>query len=137
MIEALPLSGRLVMAGGLVLMALGVLLPVLLMKAWTLLSFLIHGGVLLPAGVSTLALGAVKGHLEGRAAATRRAESDALVARNAEMVRRVLGPSAASGGPIVVVQRRPFSHGIHILLSVLTLGLWIPIWIIAALLHRD
>jgi hypothetical protein len=45
--------------------------------------------------------------------------------------------ASASSAPIVVVQRRPFNHTLHLILTVFTLGMWLPIWIVAALLHRD
>ena len=38
------------------------------------------------------------------------------------------GGAAAAGGGFQ--QLRPFSHLIHIILSVVTAGLWIPVWIL-------
>ncbi len=48
------------------------------------------------------------------------------------------GSSAAAASTTVVVQggHSPFPHGLHLLITLLTCGLWLPIWIIAALLHR-
>ena len=43
--------------------------------------------------------------------------------------------AAASVAPQIVIVKRPFSHGIHLFLSIITAGLWIPIWLIAYLLH--
>jgi hypothetical protein len=37
------------------------------------------------------------------------------------------GATAATGGGI---QLRPFNHLIHIILSILTAGLWIPVWLL-------
>lgn len=41
------------------------------------------------------------------------------------------GSAAAVAATPVVLQRRLFGHGIHIIMTILTCGLWIPIWIIA------
>jgi hypothetical protein len=43
-----------------------------------------------------------------------------------------------AGGAAVAPQMalRPWGHGIHILLSILTLGLWVPIWIILYLVRN-
>ncbi len=38
------------------------------------------------------------------------------------------GAAAAAGGP--VQQLRPFNHLLHIFLSVITAGLWLPIWLL-------
>jgi predicted RNA-binding Zn-ribbon protein involved in translation (DUF1610 family) len=35
----------------------------------------------------------------------------------------------------VVIPRADFNHGIHLLLTVLTCGLWLPVWILAWLIH--
>ena len=29
------------------------------------------------------------------------------------------------------------SHGLHIFLSIITLGLWIPVWVVMAIVNRD
>ena len=45
--------------------------------------------------------------------------------------------SGGGGGPSVTVNvSRPFNHGIHLLLTILTCGLWWPIWILLAILHK-
>ncbi len=44
--------------------------------------------------------------------------------------------SASSGGPIVLVQK-PFSHGLHLLITIFTAGLWLPVWILLAIFHKD
>lgn len=41
----------------------------------------------------------------------------------------------ANASPTVVV-RGGTSHGFHLLMTVLTCGLWLPIWIIAAIVGR-
>lgn len=51
------------------------------------------------------------------------------------------GSSSASSAvattttPQVVIVKTPFRHGIHLFMSCITAGLWIPIWVVAYLLH--
>lgn len=35
----------------------------------------------------------------------------------------------------MVTQKAPFNHGAHLLITVLTCGAWLPIWIVLALIH--
>lgn len=35
----------------------------------------------------------------------------------------------------VVTPRRGFNHGVHLVLTIMTFGLWLPIWILAWLIH--
>jgi predicted RNA-binding Zn-ribbon protein involved in translation (DUF1610 family) len=51
---------------------------------------------------------------------------------------RPSGSSVASNRTIVHVHndQRPFNHGLHFLLTVLTCGAWLPIWIIAYIFHQ-
>jgi hypothetical protein len=50
------------------------------------------------------------------------------------------GGGAAAASTTVVVhggEPRPFPHGMHLLVTFLTCGLWLPIWIILALCHQE
>ena len=38
---------------------------------------------------------------------------------------------------VVVARRRPVSHVLHLILTVLTAGLWVPIWLIMAIARKD
>jgi hypothetical protein len=42
------------------------------------------------------------------------------------------GPTAAPNSVVVVQQRQGTNHILHLLLSVVTFGLWIPVWVIVA-----
>lgn len=42
--------------------------------------------------------------------------------------------------PMVVVQQRPMyktSHGFHLIMSLITFGLWIPVWIIVGITNAS
>lgn len=43
--------------------------------------------------------------------------------------------SAASVSPQIIIMKKPFSHGLHLFLSILTCGLWVPVWIIAYIMY--
>lgn len=34
-----------------------------------------------------------------------------------------------------IVVKPPFNHGLHALITLLTCGMWLPVWIIRAILH--
>jgi hypothetical protein len=38
---------------------------------------------------------------------------------------------------VILAHRHPTSHLSHAVMTFLTLGLWIPIWIVASLIHRE
>lgn len=40
---------------------------------------------------------------------------------------------AAQAVPVVVVGTHKTSHGFHLIMSIITLGLWIPVWIIVGI----
>jgi hypothetical protein len=44
--------------------------------------------------------------------------------------------SSASASPAIVVIRPRVNHGLHLILSLCTCGLWLPVWIIIALTTR-
>jgi hypothetical protein len=47
--------------------------------------------------------------------------------------------SSSGGSPYpqtIVHVVRPFPHGVHLLLTILTCGFWLPIWILLAILHK-
>jgi hypothetical protein len=59
----------------------------------------------------------------------RKAEEAMRVSQNSTpQVFMNAGGGAASGNG--QMQLRPWSHGLHIILTILTLGFWIPVWII-------
>ena len=58
------------------------------------------------------------------------------------MVINVLGGSAsaaasASAQPTMIVMRKPFNHGLHGLLTLVTCGMWLPVWIVLAIFHKE
>ena len=40
----------------------------------------------------------------------------------------------ASASPTVIVRSGGVNHGLHLLLTVLTCGMWLPVWIIVAIM---
>jgi hypothetical protein len=44
--------------------------------------------------------------------------------------------SATASTMVLVKDRRPVNHVAHALGSVLTLGLWLPVWVLHVTLHR-
>jgi hypothetical protein len=46
------------------------------------------------------------------------------------------GAAAASTTVVIQGQRAPFNHSFHLLLTLLTCGLWLPFWIILAIFHN-
>lgn len=43
--------------------------------------------------------------------------------------------AAVSAGP-ALYQLRPWGHGVHIILSVLTMGMWVPVWVLLYVLRN-
>jgi len=44
--------------------------------------------------------------------------------------------SSSASATVVVQSERRFPHGVHLVLTLLTCGFWLPIWLIHYLLHR-
>ena len=34
-----------------------------------------------------------------------------------------------------IIQKAPFNHGLHLVITLCTCGLWLPVWIVLALVH--
>ena len=64
----------------------------------------------------------------------RKAEEAMRAAQSTPQVFLNAGGGAAVGGR--TGQLRPYSHFLHIVLSVLTLGFWIPVWILMYLVRN-
>ncbi|AEF41288.1 hypothetical protein AS9A_2841 [Hoyosella subflava DQS3-9A1] len=43
---------------------------------------------------------------------------------------------ASSSSPVMVNYQRPVNHLLHFILTILTFGLWLPIWIIVTVARR-
>lgn len=65
--------------------------------------------------------------------ALRRAEEALRASERPQNVYMNAGGAATAGGGSVL---RPFSHGLHIILSVLTLGWWLPVYLILYLIRN-
>jgi hypothetical protein len=46
------------------------------------------------------------------------------------------GAAAAAAAPTMIYPLRPFNHLLHLILSVLTAGFWIPIWVLLYLVRN-
>lgn len=67
------------------------------------------------------------------AAESRQADKNPMVFMNAGgAAASASAASAASSGR----ERRPFNHMLHLVLTLLTCGMWLPVWILLLVLHK-
>lgn len=56
----------------------------------------------------------------------------AMVAKAEAPQRPMVFMNSSSASAVAVRRPKPTSHGFHLVMTILTCGLWIPIWILAA-----
>jgi hypothetical protein len=91
-LSALPVRGRSIVTAGAGIAVLGAVAPLVLGATSTVLSWLAHGGFLLPAGASTAMVGLLKAYLDGRAAAMKRAAVDNAAFEDGRSIQALLRP---------------------------------------------